>query len=76
MGTIITQMAILIVFLLYILISISLKKFHGKIYRACTFIFIIAGMVSYVTKGSNWFDFLALLIPLMVLYQFEDRFTK
>ncbi|AER19563.1 MULTISPECIES: hypothetical protein [Streptococcus] len=76
METIIPQMVILTLFLIYILASISFKKFRNKIYRACAFIFIIAGLVSYVMNGSSWIDFLGVIVPLVVLYQFEDRFTK
>ncbi|HFI0638096.1 TPA: hypothetical protein ACGO1U_001558 [Streptococcus suis] len=70
------QFIILLIFLIYILASISFKKFKGKTYRACTFFFIIAGLVSYVTDGSTWLSFFQVIIPLAVLYQFEDKFTR
>ncbi|MEW4353542.1 hypothetical protein AB1I63_01390 [Streptococcus pneumoniae] len=76
MKLIIFQMAILIISILYILASLSFKSFKGKVYRACVFIFILAGLVSYAMRALHWFDFFGVIVPLMILYQFEDRFNK
>lgn len=66
------QSVLLFAFFIYLFISLKFKKFERKVYRVCNFICIIAGLVT--TIGNSWFDFLALFIPIVVLYQFEDQY--
>lgn len=70
------QLIILMCCCAYIIISINFKKFKSRQTRACLFMFIVAGIISYTMKHANWLDFLLLLGPIMFLYQFEDLFKK
>lgn len=66
------QVSITICFFIYGYISLRFKKFEGKLFRFCNFTFIIAGLIK--TVGDSWFDFLALFIPIVILYQFEAQY--
>lgn len=69
---IVIQSVLLFAFFIYGYISLRFEKFEGKVFRFCNFTFIIAGLIK--TVGDSWFDFLALFIPIVVLYQFEDQY--
>lgn len=66
------QSVLLFAFFIYLFISLRFEKFERKVYRVCNFIFIITGLID--TVGASWFDFLALFIPIVILYQFEDQY--
>ena len=66
------QSVLLFAFFVYGYISLRFEKFEGKLFRFCNFTFIIGGLVP--TVGTSWVYFLALFIPIVVLYQFEDQY--
>ncbi len=73
MNAVLIQMIILILCYLYILITISSKNYQKKGIRASLYLCVLAGFSSYIFKSQNWLDFILLLTPIMLLYQFEEK---
>lgn len=73
MNAVLIQIIILILCYLYILITISSKNYQKKGIRASLYLCVLAGFSSYIFKSQNWLDFILLLTPIMLLYQFEEK---
>ncbi|MBG9366692.1 hypothetical protein [Streptococcus sp. NLN64] len=72
------QSCLLVLYVVYLVLSIAFKRFRNKNYRACLFIFIIAGLnlIVGVGDGISWVHFLAIFLPISVLYEIEHKLKK
>lgn len=59
----------------YIVVNTGADKNPKRGYRTALYLFVIAGIISYIMKYQNWLDFFLLMTPLMCLFQFEDKWS-
>lgn len=69
------QLILMAICSVYIILNTKADKNPKRGYRTALYLFVIAGMISYVMKYQNWLDFVLLMTPLMCLFQFEDKWS-
>lgn len=69
------QLILMAICSVYIILNTKADKNPKRGYRATLYLFVIAGMISYVMNYQNWLDFVLLMTPLMCLFQFEDKWS-
>lgn len=69
------QLILMAICSVYIILNTKADKNPKRGYRTALYLFVIAGMISYVMNYQNWLDFVLLMTPLMCLFQFEDKWS-
>lgn len=67
------QIGIIVICCVFVVIKTCFIKSQKAGYRSSLYLFVLAGIISYVMKNQNWIDFSLLLLPVMILFQFEGK---
>ena len=67
------QLTLIAICCVYIIFNTKPNKNPKRGYRTALYLFVMAGIISYIMKYQNWLDFFLLVTPIMCLFQFEDK---
>ena len=70
------QLILIAICCVYILFNTKADKNPKRGYRTALYLFVMAGIISYIMKYLNWLDFFLLITPIMCLFKFEDKWSQ
>ena len=69
------QLILIAICCVYIIFNTKADKNPKRGYRTALYLFVMAGIISYIMKYLNWLDFFLLITPIMCLFKFEDKWS-
>ena len=69
------QLILIAICCVYIIFNTKADKNPKRGYRTALYLFVMAGIISYIMNYLNWLDFFLLITPIMCLFKFEDKWS-
>ena len=70
------QLILIAICCVYIIFNTKADKNPKRGYRTALYLFVMAGIISYIMNYLNWLDFFLLITPIMCLFKFEDKWSQ